>query len=264
MRSILALFFFAGVAACSSDSFTPAPVADAGKDAPLADASDGGPGFCASQPPGYLFCDDFDTLGTGATGLDSNWVVTTENGGAVSRSSTRSLSPGFGFEATTRPGKSSATLYRNPNAGVAGRLTLSFAIYLTAGCNEAKAGVVLASLVAADTALSKAYFISLALADTKLALIESVLADAGSSSLPQPGNTVWPTDKWVRVVFDAELGGKTAHVSLDGGAAEDFQLKAQLALVSFPAASIGASTEANRATACTVNFDDVVFRINFK
>ena len=269
MRSILALFLFAGVAACSSDSFTPPPpVVDAAADAPLVDASDGGgPGFCASQAPGYIICDDFDPVGDGATGLNGAWLVTTDNGGTVSRTSTRFLSPGFGFEATTRPGKSSATVYRNPNAGLAARLTLTLAIYLSAGCVETGSGAQLPAIVSADTTLAKSYFLSLSMSDDKVALLEGTQgpADAGFVGAGKVGKAVWPTDKWVHVFLEAELGAvQVVHVRIDSGEVDDFPLTAQLGTVTLPGVSIGASTEPGRATACTVDYDDVMLRISGK
>lgn len=267
MRSIAACggLLCLALVACSSDTFTPTP-ADAGAgDAAVADA-DAGPGFCASQSPGYLICDDFDTLGDGAAGLGSAWVVTTNNGGTVLRTGATFLSPGNAFEATTRPGKSAATVYRNPNAGLATRMTLSFAIYLSGGCNEPGAGVQLPALVAADPALTRNYFISLGLSDSKLTVLEATAtADAGAVGSAKVGNTSWPTDKWVRVVLDAELGAaKVARVSVDGGPPESFPLKIDLPAVTLPGVSIGASTDAGRATSCTVDYDDVMFRINGK
>jgi hypothetical protein len=143
---------------------------------------------------------------------------------------------------------------------------LTFAIYLSAGCIETGAGAQLPALVAADPNLTKNYFLSLSMSEDKVALLEGTQApDAGFQGAGQVGKAVWPTDKWVHVVFDAELGAvKVAHVRIESGPVDDFPLAAQLATVALPGASIGASTEPGRKTACTVNYDDVMLRINGK
>lgn len=277
MRSILALSLL-GVAACSSDSFTPppspdastdsGPTPDASGDAPIADA--GAKGFCAQQPDGYVFCDDFDTQGDAATGLNGAWTVTSGGQGTAARVNTRFLSPGYALETTAVGGTSSGSVYRNPNVGLITKFSLSFAAYLGGSCSDGSDGVTLPAVGGSPKA-GTSYFVALAMSGAKLVIVESTSVqglDGGVTVTPNfvAGTSTWPLDAWVKVVMDVTFGagGKTAAVSFDGKAAETLPLKTVGvgAGMGFPGVSIGSSTDVPRKTGCTVTYDDVVFRIN--
>lgn len=264
MRSTLALLLLGsmGLVACSSDSFA-TPTSDAGAEGSVDAAA---PGFCAKQPPGYVFCDDFDTLGDGATGLDPAWVFATDNGGVAARSSSSFLSPGFGLEtSTTQPGKSSAMLYRNPNVGTAVRLSLSFGVKLSASCMEAGGNGLALPAVTGTTGVSKSFFAALGMTgDAKLVVygVNQTGDGGGGGTGSKVGTTTWPLETWTRVTFDLELGTKkVAHVSLDGATPEDLKLDAAPDGLLIPGVAVGVSADTGRTNLCTADFDDVVFRV---
>jgi len=273
MRSIFALLLFAGVAACSSDSFTPAGDAapdslappDAGEDGPIADASE--KGFCEQQSAGYQICDDFDTMGDGATGLDPAWEQKSSGSGTAARVNTRFLSPHYGLETTTAGGTSSGSLYRNPNAGLATKFSLAFAAYIEAGCVQGNSGVAMPAVVGIPGGQS-GYYLAIAMSGAVVAFAEELgtpTADGGTtkSSANVLGTTPWPTGAWVRVVFDVDFAKKAGTLRLDGKVVETPALKlAGTAGIAFPSLAMGTSTDATGVSPCRITYDNVVFRIN--
>lgn len=273
MRSIFALFFL-GVAACSSDSFTqPAVDAapdsllpdDAGGDGAVADAAD--KAFCDQQPSGYLFCDDFDTLGDGATGLDPAWGQRSSGGGTAARVNTRYLSPHYALETTTPGGTSSGSLYRNPNVGLATKFSLAFAAYIEPGCVQSNSGVAMPA-VAGIPQGQNGYFLAIAMSGPTVAFAEELgtpAADGGTtkSNANVLGTTPWPLGVWVRVLFEVDFAKKQGNLRLDGKLVESPAIKlAGTTGIAFPGVAMGTSTDASGTSACRITYDNVVFRIN--
>ena len=279
MRAIAALasFFVLGLAACSSDSFTASADAsvesgsglEAGADGPGADGpitDAGGKGFCEQQSNDYLFCDDFDTAGDGATGLNAAWQLRTKGGGTATRVSTRFHSPKFALEATSLGGASGGGLYRDPNAASAKKASLAFAAFIDPGCVDAGTAVVLPAIAGIPVA-NGGYYLALVMSGPTVAFAELASAptiDGGTQSASNviPGVTAWPTGTWVRVVLDLDFPAKKAALSLDGALVENPALTlASVNGVALPGVSLGTSTDAPRVKGCTVTYDDVVFRI---
>jgi len=271
MRSILALLLL-GVAACSSDNFastvdadTDSSAPDVGTDGPIPDA--GSKGFCEQQAAGYALCDDFDTTGDGATGINSAWVPSISGKGTAARVNTLFLSSHYGLETTTAGGSSSGSLYRNPNVAHANKFSLSFAANIDPGCVEAGSGVALPTVV--GFAGQSTYFLVLAMNKNLVAFseVQSTPDPDGGAATKTANNILgtapWPTGAWVRVVFDVDFATKQGTLRLDGKVVETPALAtASVGGLTFPGVALGTSTEAPRVSGCRITYDNVVFRIN--
>ena len=214
-------------------------------------------GFCASQSPAHLLCDDFDETpiqgwnldtvlgsqgvdGTASTSSPSSYLVTTQ---ALTSSSVAQI-------------RRFLTIGRTPKS-----FHLEYDLRIDQRDATAGGGAALASVEVSDASAGSAYTLDVAVHPSGSTLEENWQPSVSVNTFRETSLTKTPTvGKWVRVGVDATFGvSPTATVTFDGAVVLD-----RVALQPSPTSGVttvylGLTYLKGPATSWKVRYDDVTF-----
>jgi hypothetical protein len=233
------------------DTGTPInPAADAAPDAPVL-------GFCASQSPAHLLCDDFDET------PPQGWNVDTSLGSqGVDGTASTSSPSSYLFTTQTLTNGSVAQIRRFLTIGRTPKsFHLEYDLRIDQRDATAGGGAALASVEVYDASAGSAYTLDVAVHPNGSTLEENWQPSGSANTFRETSLTKTPTvGKWVRVGVDATFGvSPTATVTFDGAVVLD-----RVALQPSPTSGVttvylGVTYLKGPATSWKVRYDDVTF-----